>query len=176
MLAGEVWLPIPGFYGYEVSNLGRVKSLRRKIPLENNNHRIVQERILKPGSSSSGHLSVVLTGYRTKQVHSLVLLAFVGERPFGHDILHLDHNPKNNSLSNIRYGTRSENLCMDYDVGSRSRAVRVVAQELDGTRREFKTVTEASEFYNLTQPAVSYLLKSGGRSRYQLVRFFRVES
>lgn len=54
-------------------------------------------------------------GFKTKQgqqfrsVHSLVLEVFVGERPSGHYGCHNDGNPKNNSLSNLRWATPREN-------------------------------------------------------------------
>jgi hypothetical protein len=38
------------------------------------------------------------------------MLAFVGPRPPGLEIRHLDGDPGNNALNNLRYGTRSENL------------------------------------------------------------------
>jgi len=37
----------------------------------------------------------------------------------GHEVLHLNHTPADNRLINLRYGTRSENLRMDYAAGSR---------------------------------------------------------
>jgi hypothetical protein len=52
-------------------------------------------------------------------VHRLVLLAFVGPCPAGHEVLHLNHQPADNRLENLRYGTRSENIAMDWAVGTR---------------------------------------------------------
>lgn len=69
----------------------------------------------------SGHVSVAVGKGNSRQVHALVLLAFVGPYPAGCEILHLDGNPTNNTLTNLRYGTRSENLRMDYASGVRSR-------------------------------------------------------
>lgn len=46
--------------------------------------------------------------------------AFIGPRPLFSDILHLDHDPSNNALTNLAYGTRRENLLMDYKVGKRT--------------------------------------------------------
>jgi hypothetical protein len=42
--------------------------------------------------------------------HIAVALAFIGPRPEGHDVRHLDGNPRNNHVSNIAYGTRAENI------------------------------------------------------------------
>lgn len=96
----ECWLPVPGFEDqYQVSDLGRVRSLRWATP-----------RVLRPGPSNYGHLSVVLGRGNTRMVHALVLLAFVGARPSGAECRHLDGNPANNRLDNLRWGTRTENI------------------------------------------------------------------
>jgi hypothetical protein len=98
--ADEQWRPVPGFEGkYEVSDLGRVKSLRWTPP-----------RILRPGPSNYGHLSVALGQRNTRMIHQLVLLAFVGPRPPGQEARHLDGDPANNRLDNLCWGTRGDNI------------------------------------------------------------------
>lgn len=110
----EEWRPIPGFEGaYEVSDLGRVRSLERHVRLvtrqAGETRRRVSPRILRPGPSSTGHLSVALGKSNSKGVHTLVMRAFVGEPPQGMEVRHRDGNPANNCLFNLQYGTRSEN-------------------------------------------------------------------
>lgn len=68
---------------------------------------------LKPQADVAGRLKVrCYTGSKqvNRKVASLVMLAFVGERPEGMDIRHLDGVVTNNNLSNLCYGTRSENI------------------------------------------------------------------
>ena len=120
----EVWKAVPGHEGaYDVSSLGRVRSLARRVrhvaASGTESSRGVPSRLLKPGLLRSGHLSVAIGKGNSKLVHSLVLLAFVGPYPPNEECLHLNHNPQDNRLENLRYGTRSENLKMDYDTGSR---------------------------------------------------------
>jgi len=105
----EQWLPVFGFEDlYEVSDLGRVKSLGRPYC---NGVRSFPPLILRPGPSNYGHLSVVLMpGRKTHMVHRLVLEAFVSPRPPGMDTCHRDGDPTNNRLDNLRWGTRSENI------------------------------------------------------------------
>lgn len=43
-------------------------------------------------------------------VHALILKTFIGPRPPGKECLHIDGNPQNNKLSNLRYGTHKENM------------------------------------------------------------------
>src|SRR5690606_11217835 len=49
-------------------------------------------------------------GGKSYRVHRLVMEAFVGPLPEGMEVRHLDDDPDNNALSNLVYGTRSENL------------------------------------------------------------------
>ena len=102
----EVWLPIPGYEGwYSVSNIGRVR--RDKI-----GPATYPGRILKCWSDRHGYRRVELfnrkwLGYF--QVHRLVLMAFVGPRPEGMECRHLNGNPSDNRLENLRWGTSKEN-------------------------------------------------------------------
>lgn len=105
----ERWRPVLGFEGiYEVSDRGRVK---RIVPVLNG----PAGYILRPGPSSHPG-GYVLVGLRrdgkptTHTVHKLVLQAFVGPRPPGMECRHMDGNPTNNALSNLRWGTRKENM------------------------------------------------------------------
>lgn len=90
------WKDIPNFPPYQVSDCGLVKN---------------KDRLLSQ-SLSDGYLRVNLqiNGLsRQKKVHSLVALAFIGDRPDGFHICHFDGNKKNNHLSNLRYATAFEN-------------------------------------------------------------------
>jgi len=99
------WRPVPGFPNYLVSSDGKVLSLKR---------RGAPGGIRKTFDHGSGHLHVVLlNGSHNDRhgfmVHHLVLEAFVGPRPQGMECRHLDGNPANNVVSNLAWGTRSEN-------------------------------------------------------------------
>lgn len=105
----ERWLPIPGHEGrYEVSDLGRVRSLAQTT----RDGRRLKPRLLSGRPQTSGHLAALLTTdgvSRNALVHRLVLFAFVGPPPPGMHALHSDGDPANNRLSNLRWGTPSEN-------------------------------------------------------------------
>jgi hypothetical protein len=96
----ERWLPVPGYEGfYEVSDLGRVRSLARQG---------TYGRTLKPIPDSHGYLRVVLScdkRRRGRYVHQLVLLAFIGPCPTGHEVRHGPAGKLDNRLSNLSYGT-----------------------------------------------------------------------
>jgi len=114
------WQPVVGFEGlYEVSDTGVVRSLDRiavytRRDQYSGRDLIVRRRhngkILRAAPNQSGHLSVVLGRGKTRAVHVLVLEAFVGPCPDGCEGLHWNDDPANNYLSNLRWGTRSDNL------------------------------------------------------------------
>lgn len=89
------WKDIPGFDGYEVSNYGQIQKIGG------------QPR--KTHKEKSGHLSVMIRRKRLR-VHHAVLFAFVGPMPDGMECRHLDGNPENNTLENLCWGTRQQNM------------------------------------------------------------------
>ena len=118
----EEWRDIPGFKGrYQVSNKGRVRSLDRYVRcgFEGKGRRFTKGRLLKPGATTSGHLTVALGKGNSVAVHRLVLLAFIGKPKQKQEALHLNHRPADNRVTNLRWGTRSENIAMDWAVGAR---------------------------------------------------------
>ena len=125
----EVWKDIPGYEGeYQASTLGRIKSLARKIQGRNWStgkpfFHTIPERILKPGRfCKTGHLSVILRRKTNgKPVHQLVMRTFVGEPPEDMEVLHKNGDPTDNRLSNLRYGTRTDNILDVYRQGGRWR-------------------------------------------------------
>ena len=111
----EHWKSIAGYEGiYEVSDLGRVKSL-------NYNH-TETEKILKPGKNNRGYLHVYLCkdGHVKKfKVHRLVADAFIPNPNNLATVNHKDEVKTNNVASNLEwmsvkdnnnYGTRSKRI------------------------------------------------------------------
>lgn len=119
----ERWLPIVGFEDYyEVSDLGRVKSLARTCYAGNNSYRRVDERVLKgltSGLSRNGsprkYLAVNLRApgvSRRREIQMLVLEAFSGPRPAGFQARHLNGIQDDNRIANLAWSTVAEN-CAD---------------------------------------------------------------
>lgn len=132
----ETWKPIPGFDGYEVSDLGRVRSLDRGIIVDHRGRgktcqRRYRGRMLKLSPGPHGYLRVRLGWHSNAQyVAQLVMLAFVGEPPMGHEIAHNDGNNTNNQLSNLRYDTPKGNAADKLIHGTHGRGERCPTSRL----------------------------------------------
>ena len=102
----EIWKNIDGYEGlYQVSNLGRVKSL--------NYRRTGKERILKPGTDKGGYLYVFLYKNGKQKpfsIHRLVAKAFIPNPNKKPEVNHKDEDKTNNCLTNLEWMTRKDNL------------------------------------------------------------------
>lgn len=127
----ERWKPIGGYEGiYEVSDLGRVKRLRRRVKanIRNNNSVELKEMIIKSflspiqgGKTGDGYFFSTLMGKDRKQrrrfIHRLVAFAFL-ENPEGKSTVnHKDGNKKNNHVDNLEWVTPSENIKHSFRLG-----------------------------------------------------------
>jgi hypothetical protein len=112
----EEWREVPGWEGfYAVSSLGRVKRLA-------GSPRCWEDRIIKPIPVRGGYDTVCFTrpgNYRIRRtIHSLVAEAFIGPRPSpAHEINHLNGVKTDNTPSNLKWVTRSENIKHAFDTG-----------------------------------------------------------
>lgn len=97
----ETWAPIPGFPLYEITCCGKIrnrKTLRSKSSNLNWQGRL-RITLHQPGSKKS----------YGRYVHCLVWETFNGPKPKGMDLDHIDQNPANPHLSNLRLATRAQN-------------------------------------------------------------------
>lgn len=105
----ERWAPVPDFPGYEVSDLGRVRSVDRVITCKDGRTQRWPGRLLTPSPNSrDGRVYVHLAG-RTRLLAAVALDSFVGPRPPGMECCHRDDDQSNNRLENLRWDTSTEN-------------------------------------------------------------------
>lgn len=154
----EIWKSVVGYESaYEVSDLGRVRSLDRvTVRLHQGSPRKFSYRglILKPWINDSGYPCVTLLNRKKHRVHLLVLIAFVGPCPANMEGLHGDGDPKNACLLNLRWGTSKENKQDAIRHGTMNRGVTNGHAKLDEEKVR--------------------IIKSRSRSVTDLMREFRV--
>lgn len=113
MIMEEIWRKINGFPYYEVSNMGRVRSLDKLV---NNRYstRTRKGKILKPVQTRDGYLSVTLytesSVYKIKKIHTLVANSFIPKIDGKSFVNHIDHNKRNNTVENLEWCNTSENM------------------------------------------------------------------
>ena len=171
----EEWRDIKGYEGkYQVSNLGRVKSLK-------DNHGNYREKILDIKPNKKGYLRIELSLYGKKkkfQVHRLVAQSFIPNPNNLPEVNHKDENKQNNCVYNLEwcthqynsnYGTRilrasnthkgKKHLSNSYSNNYCSRKVMCVT-----TDRDFNCIKEASEYYNIDHTNISACCKGKRKS------------
>lgn len=109
----ELWLPVVGYEGlYEISNLGRVRSMPRTVPCAaGKKFRVSPGKILKQANTKP-YLMVPLSAngvHAQKLVHRLVLEAFAGPCPNGFQACHFNGNAIDNRIGNLRWDSPTRN-------------------------------------------------------------------
>ena len=119
----EKWKDIDGFFGYyQVSNLGRVKSLCRKVPHSQAKcgYIVRNEKIKNPKTNSDGYKVVCLQMCGTKRyvsVHRLVAEAFIPNPNKYSEINHKDYDRTNNCVNNLEWITHIDNVRHSSNIG-----------------------------------------------------------
>ena len=89
------WIDVPGFPGFSVNERGQVRGPSGKV--------------LRPNVVRGGYLRVQITRGKYVMVHRLVLLAFVGPCPRGHEVNHRNGDTGDNGRRNLEYVRPAQN-------------------------------------------------------------------
>lgn len=168
----EIWKDITGYEGlYQVSNLGNVKSLPRKM-WNGVGYFISKEKILKPNLTTSGYYSVQFMKDNIKKpfsIHRLVATHFLQEM-YGYEVNHIDRNKHNNHVSNLEFISHSDNIKHTYITGRNK-----IANHFQNGMAKFVIDLETgifytlSEFYNykkLTRNTIGRYISGSGRYNF----------
>lgn len=178
-MKNEEWKAIEGYEGlYEASSLGRVRSMDRESPGKNGSIRKVKGRILKPQAKDGRKTLYVKLCKKQKiesiYVHILIAKTFIGERPEGYAVCHIDGDNQNNSIDNLTYDTYRQNSIDVYRQNKKSNLGKLFPSDVKEIRSLYKNkiytrielagiygVTEANIYCIVTYKTFSYINDDG---------------
>jgi len=173
-MENEIWKDIPGFERlYQVSNLGRVKSLQRVITRKNGWKQTIKERVLKQ-ADLNGYKIVGLSKkdfHKTYLVHVLIAKLFI-KNPYKKQFVdHIDTNRANNNVSNLHWVTRLENnnnpITLSKLKLSAQDISKPVLQLKNGVIvKEYNSINEAAKM-NLFSPIAICMVCKGKRKTHK---------
>jgi len=164
----EIWRDIVGYEGlYQVSNLGRVKSLKRKVYAGRNKMRWQYEKILSNNKTNgNGYKIVSLSKHgksQNKYIHRLVAEAFLENKNNYKYINHKDEDKSNNCVNNLefctaQYNSTYNNLHIRNGLKNRNNKYSKKILQLDDNNnviKEYPSIKEAGRQMNISYQAIS---------------------
>jgi hypothetical protein len=167
----EIWRDVVGYEGlYQVSSMGRVKSLERKIYHKSLKrkiyHKIYPEKILVQRKDKDDYFRVNLSSHgktKTYRVNRLVAEAFIPNRDNLPVVDHIDSNRTNNRVTNLRWATVRQNSRNPNSraYGGRHPSAKKVLN-LD-TKQVFDTVGGAALAFGTSHGSITRAALTGGK-------------
>lgn len=148
----EIWKPVVGFEGYyEVSSLGRVRSVERLLVDKIGRRYVWPSVVLSPSKAvRTGHLWLYLSKNNRRErffVHRLVAMAFIPNTDNLPFINHKDENSQNNRVDNLEWCTNKYNV--NYGTAlvrmAQKNMIPVIGTDKDGNEYRFASIKEAGE-------------------------------
>lgn len=172
----EIWKDIKGYEGlYQVSNLGRIKSLPRKLKIYNqygftNKYSCTREKILKLQQDRHGYLRVCLSKYKNKkllQVHRLVAQAFIPNTNDLPCVNHKNENKSDNHVDNLEWCTYKYNTnygtCMKRVIDKQS--LYINQYDMNGVFiKTWKNINETSKILKINHANIISCCKNRRKS------------
>lgn len=162
----EVWKAINGYEGiYEVSNLGRVKSLSRTIKAKygratHYSEQKIKGRMLKPNFTTYGYAYVALAKNgknKTTLVHRIVAETFLENPENLPCVNHKDENRKNNNVSNLEWCSYAyNNTYKNIHLRRKKTNRKIIQYDLDMNElKRWESITEAANYYDIETSNIS---------------------
>lgn len=167
----EIWKDIPGYEQlYQISNMGRVKSLERNVVRGRGGLYKIEEKILKCTKDKDGYLRVNLCkDGKTKNylIHRLVASTFLPNPDNLPQLNHIDEYKTNNCVDNLEYCTAEYNM----NYGTRlehfikSKSIPILQFSFDGEFiKKWDSTTQVKRELGINQGNISKCLRGKRKS------------
>ena len=159
----EQWKDVKGYEGvYQVSNLGRVRSLDHYVKTGHNGKRLSRGKVLKQDLTCNGYLFIKTSKkYKSKHlaVHRLVAKAFIENPKDLPDVNHKDETKHNNIATNLEWCNNSYNAlygtCQQRLTKYKQKPVEMVDKQTKNVVGVFNSMKEASETLSICKEQIS---------------------
>ena len=183
----EIWKDIKEYEGlYQVSNLGKIRTLDRYVNCLYGQKRLLKGQIVKLFKNNSGYFIVSLyreNKFKNFLVHRLVAQAFIQNSENKSEVNHIDGNKENNCVDNLEWVTKSENELHASKTGLTERHKKIVAENnkkikskkvlqysLNGEfLKEYCSVSEAARENNFSTGAISNCCRKERKRAYNYI-------
>lgn len=170
----EVWKDIAGYEGfYQVSNMGRVKSLDRYVPHKTFGKKFCKGHIMATHINNAGYVSVNLckgNKYTSYDIHRLVAIAFLSNPDKLPEVNHIDENKQNNHIGNLEWVTKQQNESHGTKRKRQTQKIKqkVLQYSIDGQFvKEWESPTDAElSISGKTTGAISHCAKGKTKTAY----------
>ena len=174
----EIWKPVKGYEGfYEVSNLGRIRSLDRTVNCVHNSVAIKKGKILKLSTIPKGYLCAHFSKYgksKSIEIQRVVALAFIPNPNNLPCVNHKDEDKTNNKVDNLEwctykynntYGTRLEKSAKKHINGKNAKTVYQYSLD-EKFLNEYPSCAELKRLYNYDASKISECCRGLRKTAY----------
>ena len=167
----ETWRDIEDLPGYQVSDLGRIRSVDRLVMRSDGATERRRGQLLATGTGTHGYLLVTFwvrrdgkRRHKSYSMHRLVTTAFLGPRPGGKEVNHRNGVKTDNRLENLEYVTKVENEHHAHQIGLKNHrgeanpVARLTEKDVQACKELYRqgvSQRELARRFGVSQPAVS---------------------
>ena len=153
----EEWKPVEGWEGtYSVSNMGQVRSEARTIIRSNGSPLNLKSKIMANSICSWGYKRIQFDG-KSYCIHKLVAQAFINNPDNKPQVNHIDGCKTNNSVDNLEWVTRAENIQHAFATGLHGNRKGSSNANSKLTEFDVKLIRLYNEHYNITDANIAKL-------------------